>query len=152
MAHFPAKVSACVSAVQGALHIDCALSCASACRCKCWKSICKKTGLQLCWDNCHIMSHDACWKIPGSLHLALLRWTAFLQEMTSAILGGTSEPAEGASIPIQTQDLSWVQDIWFAILDSTEASPETFLASGEALKPYQDSCRTCGQAAACSLT
>ncbi|CAK0774353.1 hypothetical protein CVIRNUC_004160 [Coccomyxa viridis] len=47
----------------------------------------------------------------------------------SAILGGTSEPAEGVSIPIQTQDLSWVQDIWFAILDSTKASPETFLAS-----------------------
>lgn len=56
----------------------------------------------------------------------------------SAILGGTSEPAEGVSIPIQTQDLSWVQDIWFAILDSTKASPETFLASGETLKPYQD--------------
>ena len=58
--------------------------------------------------------------------------------MTGAILGGTSEPAEGVSIPIQTQDLSWVQDIWFAILDTSEASHETFLASGEALKPHQD--------------
>ena len=56
----------------------------------------------------------------------------------SAILGGTSEPAEGVSIAIQTQDLCWVQDLWFAILDTSEASHETFLASGKTLKPYQD--------------
>ena len=80
------------------------------------------------------MSHDACWKFPVACTLPLLRWTALLQEMASAILGGTSEPAEGISIPIQLQDLSWVQGIWFTILDSPDASPETLLASGETLK------------------
>ena len=31
-----------------------------------------------------------------------------------------------------------MQSIWFAILDSPEASPETFLASDETLNLYED--------------
>ena len=137
MAHFPAKVSACVSAIQAALHIIAprhVLQLAAA-------NSRRASARRLDWNLLRQLPHhvtSCLLEIPSSLHLALLRWTAFLQEMTSAILGGTSEPAEGVSIPIQMRDLSWVQEIWFAILDVPEASPQTFLASGETLKSYQD--------------